>query len=121
MKYQQAKPLLDRLCELAILFHASSELRTKMFEALDEHIPHLDQGCFERGCPMDDELSRCPKCGGPADNGHDRELPPNPYHCTKCEQADELRVAYMMGYEEGMKAVLKKMEDRLKEKEARDA
>ena len=68
-----------------------------MFEALDEHIPHLDQGCFERGCPMDDELSRCPKCGGPADNGHDRELPPNPYHCTKCEQADELTVAYTMG------------------------
>ena len=50
MKYQQAKPLLDRLYDVAILFHASSELRTKLFEALDEHIPHLDQGCFERGC-----------------------------------------------------------------------
>ena len=30
------------------------------------------------------DLSRCPKCGGPADNGHDRCVPPNPYHCTKC-------------------------------------
>ncbi len=30
-------------------------------------------------------LSKCPKCGGPADNGHDRCLPPNPYFCTKCE------------------------------------
>lgn len=30
------------------------------------------------------DLSRCPKCDGPADNGYDREVPPNPYHCTKC-------------------------------------
>lgn len=30
------------------------------------------------------DLSKCPKCGGPADNGHDRCLPPNPYFCTKC-------------------------------------
>jgi len=27
---------------------------------------------------------KCPKCGGPADNGTDRELPPNVYLCTKC-------------------------------------
>jgi len=30
------------------------------------------------------DLSRCPQCGGPADNGHDRSIPPNPYWCTKC-------------------------------------
>lgn len=30
------------------------------------------------------DLSRCPKCGGPADNGIDRCLPPSPYFCTKC-------------------------------------
>ena len=29
-------------------------------------------------------LGACPKCGGEADNGFDRCLPPNPYHCTKC-------------------------------------
>jgi hypothetical protein len=29
-------------------------------------------------------LDCCPGCGGPADNGHDRCLPPNPYYCTKC-------------------------------------
>ena len=29
-------------------------------------------------------LSKCPKCGAPADNGHDREVPPNPYWCSKC-------------------------------------
>ncbi len=41
----------------------------------------------------DTDLSKCPKCGGPADNGHDRCLPPSPYYCTKCtaaEQPDEM-------------------------------
>ena len=36
------------------------------------------------GLGEDPDLSKCPKCGGPADNGHDRCLPPNPYLCTKC-------------------------------------
>ena len=31
------------------------------------------------------DLSKCPGCGGPADNGHDRCVPPNPYYCTKCD------------------------------------
>lgn len=31
------------------------------------------------------DLSKCPGCGGPSDNGHDRCIPPNPYYCTKCE------------------------------------
>jgi hypothetical protein len=31
----------------------------------------------------------CPQCGGHADNGHDRELPPNPYVCTKCEEPND--------------------------------
>jgi hypothetical protein len=30
------------------------------------------------------DLSHCPQCGGPADNGHDRSIPPSPYFCTKC-------------------------------------
>lgn len=30
------------------------------------------------------DLSVCPQCGGPADNGHDREYPPNPYLCRSC-------------------------------------
>jgi hypothetical protein len=32
------------------------------------------------------DLTKCPRCGGPADNGHDRCLPPSPYICTKCEK-----------------------------------
>ena len=31
------------------------------------------------------DLTKCPACGGPADNGHDRCVPPSPYFCTKCE------------------------------------
>ena len=32
------------------------------------------------------DLDKCPGCGGPADNGHDREMPPSPYYCTKCHE-----------------------------------
>lgn len=31
-----------------------------------------------------ESLNQCPRCGGIADNGHDRCLPPSPYFCTKC-------------------------------------
>lgn len=33
----------------------------------------------------------CPTCGGPADNGHDREYPPNTYCCTKCAEMSSKR------------------------------
>lgn len=32
------------------------------------------------------DITKCPQCGGEADNGNDREVPPNPYLCTKCEE-----------------------------------
>ena len=57
MKYAQAAPIVERLMEIAALYHASpSVLRTKLHEALEE-IPHLDDACFERGCPMDDDYA----------------------------------------------------------------
>lgn len=31
------------------------------------------------------DLSKCPRCGGEADNGHDRSYPPVPYYCSKCQ------------------------------------
>lgn len=35
--------------------------------------------------PQEDHLlDNCPKCGGRADNGFDRCIPPSPYFCTKC-------------------------------------
>lgn len=33
------------------------------------------------------DINTCPGCGGPADNGFDRCLPPSPYLCTKCDNA----------------------------------
>lgn len=30
------------------------------------------------------DLSRCPNCGGVADQGFDREFPPNAYWCSRC-------------------------------------
>lgn len=39
-----------------------------------------------RGSPLKlrKSLGVCPGCGGQADNGHDRCVPPSPYYCTKC-------------------------------------
>jgi hypothetical protein len=36
------------------------------------------------------DLNKCPSCGGIADQGHDRCVPPSPYYCTKCTGADNL-------------------------------
>ena len=33
---------------------------------------------------VEQDLYRCPSCGGPADNGFSRKIPPSPYYCTKC-------------------------------------
>lgn len=41
----------------------------------------------ERLAETADDLARCPTCGGPADNGHDREVPPTPYWCSKCTES----------------------------------
>lgn len=32
------------------------------------------------------DLSKCPGCGGEADNGFDRCVPPAPYYCTTCTE-----------------------------------
>lgn len=37
---------------------------------------------------MAPDLNTCPQCGGEADQGHDRECPPNPYLCSKCQKGD---------------------------------
>lgn len=49
MKYYQAKPLVEKLIELAVLHHASPNmLRFKMYAALDEFFPDAD-GPYEFG------------------------------------------------------------------------
>ena len=37
---------------------------------------------------MTDKTITCPKCGGEADNGQDREFPPNAYVCSKCDKPE---------------------------------
>ena len=51
MRYEQSKPLVEELMNIAVLFHASDLLRTKIAEVIDRHIPDLDPACMERGCP----------------------------------------------------------------------
>jgi hypothetical protein len=51
MRYEQAKPLVETLMNIAVLYHGSpSLLRDKIYAALDEFLPDLDEGCRERGC-----------------------------------------------------------------------
>lgn len=45
-----------------------------------------------------DSLNDCPGCGGPADNGHDRCLPPSPYFCTKCSQEKLVETVPPIGF-----------------------
>ena len=45
------RELILDLMNVARLYHASDMLRHKLMEVLDRHIPHLDEGCKERGCP----------------------------------------------------------------------
>jgi hypothetical protein len=50
VRYEQAKPLVTKLIDIAILYHASQLLPVKLYEALDEYLPDMDEGCRERGC-----------------------------------------------------------------------
>ena len=36
-------------------------------------------------------ITKCPKCGGVADNGNDRCFPPNPYYCKNCTEIEALK------------------------------
>ena len=56
MKYSQSKELVDELMNIAVLFHASSMLRTKIADVIDKHIPNLDPACMERGCTAIDDF-----------------------------------------------------------------
>jgi hypothetical protein len=57
MRYEQARPLVNTLMEIAVLNHASpSLLREKIYKALDEFLPDMDEGCRERGCIAVDDF-----------------------------------------------------------------
>ena len=44
-----------------------------------------EQKRSQDGNKVTQDLSVCPGCGGPADNGFSRSVPPDPYYCTKCD------------------------------------
>jgi hypothetical protein len=57
MRYAQAKPLVEKLMSIAVLYAGSPTLlRKKIHEAIDEYIPDLDEGCRERGCIAVDDF-----------------------------------------------------------------
>jgi hypothetical protein len=56
MRYEQAKPLVQKLMDIAIMYHASGLLRQKIYDALDEFLPDMDEGCRERGCIAVDDF-----------------------------------------------------------------
>jgi len=56
MKYSQSKPLVEELMNIAVLFHASALLRTKLADVINKHIPDLDPACMERGCTCIDNF-----------------------------------------------------------------
>lgn len=72
--------------------HGSAELaETCRVQASKAIHDQLTGGCAARALQVLGEtgplsLSICPGCGGPADNGHDRCIPPSPYLCTKCQE-----------------------------------
>jgi hypothetical protein len=57
MRYEQAKPLVEKLMDIAVLYHgAPSLLRDKIYTALDGFLPDLDEACRERGCIAVDDF-----------------------------------------------------------------
>ena len=71
--WQSLAPLAVRRAAEAAL----DDLRAALVEDAMQRLTDVHQ-------EIEADLSHCPKCGGPADNGHDRSIPPSPYFCTKC-------------------------------------
>jgi hypothetical protein len=61
----------------------------RAYQAAYDEIRRMPARIGQKAGPHEPDLSKCPRCGGPADNGNDREHPPNPYVCTKCERSGQ--------------------------------
>ena len=85
-------------------------MTTKLEQAARQALEMMDAGSYIPAMRVlrealdkqaEQDLDTCPGCGGVADNGHDREFPPNPYYCTKCtEQAEQEPVVKIHKYNE---------------------
>lgn len=55
LTYEQLAPLLDKLVNQGVLYHNNTDLmRHHMLNTLQDMLPHMDEGCWERGCPAVD-------------------------------------------------------------------
>ena len=45
----------------------------------------IQKDSTQNGNIQEPDVNVCPGCGGYADNGFSRSVPPDPYYCTKCE------------------------------------
>ncbi|TSE32968.1 hypothetical protein LCC91_07900 [Tepidimonas taiwanensis] len=101
-KEREAHAETNRAMTEALLVMEEREQRDEALlrqalEGIELHLRHHERGCVfldeialalrERLAETANDLTRCPNCGGPADNGHDREVPPNPYWCSKCTES----------------------------------
>ena len=51
LTYKQLAPILDKLIDQGVLYHANPELmKSQMLTTLQEMLGHFDEGCWERGC-----------------------------------------------------------------------
>ena len=88
MKFDSSKPLYLQLANQFVRAENDDNYILIMTEAIMEIAARVDKigrklRIYDEKIP-DYDLDKCPNCGGPADNGHDRCIPPSPYFCTKC-------------------------------------
>ncbi len=92
---QDAKELsvagIVRLCVEELFWMAERESSMKQESAKQQ------MGTVSPDMGTDPDITKCPGCGGDADNGYDRCLPPNPYYCMKCTEAFQNTLAKQSG------------------------
>jgi hypothetical protein len=92
---QQALEALEFMAdEWGFTQKANRPERWQAIDALRAALAHQDEP----------DLSRCPQCNGPADNGFDRSIPPSPYLCTKCMAEPVEPIAWMVHTVDGQSA-----------------
>jgi len=82
--------VITRMAKALALAEFSLQVATRSLELISEEVDRVvasSSGVSPLKGTDDNtiDIGVCPECGGPADNGHDRCYPPNPYVCTKCE------------------------------------
>jgi hypothetical protein len=61
---------------------------TRASQAFDAAAEFAAEDASRHEAMLRTDVTKCPGCGGEADNGHDRSWPPVPYRCTTCTEAE---------------------------------